>query len=183
LCVGPYADLPTRLHHLGRSVDLSGSGWTIQRGKSTCLPAHTLICPPGGIISGAIRGSVRLRVDHSARKVHLSAGTYADLPTRRHHLGAIHGSVRLRVDHSARKVHLPARPYADLPTRRLHLGAIRQSVRLRCTPKGVIISWVRVPSGQWSVGPVAGRRRDRVTDRVEALRQTEPWAGERIDGP
>ena len=54
---------------------------------------------------------------------------------------------------------------------------------LWCAPKGAITSWVKVPPGQWSVGPVAGRRCGWVTRRIEALRQRPPWAVERIDGP
>lgn len=53
---------------------------------------------------------------------------------------------------------------------------------LWCVPKDAITSWVEVPPGQWSVSPVAGRRCGWVTGRIEALRQTSPWAGERIDG-
>jgi hypothetical protein len=43
------------------------------------------------------------------------------------------------------------------------------SVLLRCAPNGAITSWVQVPPGQWSVGPVAIRRLGWVTVRVEAL--------------
>jgi len=39
------------------------------------------------------------------------------------------------------------------------------------SPKGAITLWVQVPPGQWSVGPVAGRRFGRVTGWIEALRQ------------
>jgi len=67
----------------------------------------------------------------------------------------------------------------------------RASPRLYCltpwnsgaSPKGAITLWVQVPPGQWSVGLVAGRRCGWVTGRIEALRQTLPWATERIDGP
>ena len=55
--------------------------------------------------------------------------------------------------------------------------------QLRCAPNGAITSWVQVPPGQWSVGPVAGGRPGRVTVPVEAPRQRPPWAVERIDGP
>jgi hypothetical protein len=51
------------------------------------------------------------------------------------------------------------------------------------SPKGALTLWVEVPPGQWSVGPVAGRRLGWVTDRVEALRQRPLLAAERIDGP
>jgi hypothetical protein len=40
---------------------------------------------------------------------------------------------------------------------------------LWCAPNGAITSWVQVPPGQWSVGPVAIRRFGWVTVRVEAL--------------
>ena len=36
--------------------------------------------------------------------------------------------------------------------------------------EGAMTLWVKVPPGQWSVGPVAGRRPGRVTVPVEALR-------------
>ena len=54
---------------------------------------------------------------------------------------------------------------------------------LWCAPKGAITLWVKVPPGQWSVGPVAGRRFGWVTGRIEALRQRPPWAAERTGGP
>ena len=54
---------------------------------------------------------------------------------------------------------------------------------LWCVPKDAITSWVKVPPGQWSVGPVAGRRFNWVTGWIDALRPPSPWAGERIDGP
>jgi hypothetical protein len=57
------------------------------------------------------------------------------------------------------------------------------SVKLWCAPNGAITSWVEVPPGQWSVGPVAGRRCGWVTGRIEALRQTPLLAAEQIDGP
>jgi hypothetical protein len=57
------------------------------------------------------------------------------------------------------------------------------SVQLRCAPKGAITLWVEVPPGQWSVGPVAGRRCGWATGRIEALRQRPPRAVERLDGP
>jgi hypothetical protein len=53
----------------------------------------------------------------------------------------------------------------------------------RCAPNGAITSWVQVPPGQWSVGPVAIRRLGWVTVPVEALRQRPLLAVERIDGP
>src|ERR1019366_7502668 len=58
-----------------------------------------------------------------------------------------------------------------------------RNIGLRCAPNGAITSWVQVPPGQWSVGPVAGGRPGRVTVPVEAPRQRPPWAVERIDGP
>ena len=45
------------------------------------------------------------------------------------------------------------------------------------SPKGAITLWVQVPPGQWSVGPVAGRRCGWVTGRIEALRQTLALGG------
>jgi len=52
------------------------------------------------------------------------------------------------------------------------------SVQLRCVPDpGALTLRVEVPPGQWSVGPVAGRRLGRATDPVEALRQRPPWRG------
>jgi len=62
-------------------------------------------------------------------------------------------------------------------------GALWFSAFFGASPKGAITSWVEVPPGQWSVGPVAGRRCGWVTGRIEALRQTSPWAAEQIDGP
>ncbi len=56
-------------------------------------------------------------------------------------------------------------------------------VSFGASPKDAITLWVQVPPGQWSVGPVAGRRCGRATGSIEALRQTSPWAAEQIDGP
>ena len=38
--------------------------------------------------------------------------------------------------------------------------------RFVCAPKGAFTLWVEVPPGQWSVGPVAGRRLGWVTGWV-----------------
>jgi hypothetical protein len=54
---------------------------------------------------------------------------------------------------------------------------------LRCALNGAITSWVQVPPGQWSVGPVAGGRRGWATIPAEAPRQRLPRAVERTDGP
>ncbi len=40
------------------------------------------------------------------------------------------------------------------------------SVSFACAPKGAFTLWVEVPPGQWSVGPVAGRRLGWVTGWV-----------------
>src|ERR1700732_391596 len=82
--------------------------------------------------------------------------------------------------------------HRDTETRRRPANALRARRRrfpspcLRvsgASPKGALTLWVEVPPGQWSVGPVAGRRLGWVTDRVEALRQRPLLAAERIDGP
>jgi hypothetical protein len=56
---------------------------------------------------------------------------------------------------------------------KLHAHSVQLRV-LRCAPNGAITSWVQVPPGQWSVGPVAGRRFGWVTGWIEALRQSMP---------
>jgi len=66
---------------------------------------------------------------------------------------------------------------AALSWARRRAGAVRERLyhhrlgELRCVPEGAITLWVKVPPGQWSVGPVAGRRRGWATVPVEALRQ------------
>jgi len=42
----------------------------------------------------------------------------------------------------------------------------RTLCNLSCAPKGAFTLWVQVPPGQWSVGPVAGRRLGWVTGWV-----------------
>jgi IS66 Orf2 like protein len=50
----------------------------------------------------------------------------------------------------------------------------------QCAPNGAVTLWVEVPSGQWSVGPVAGRRFGWATGWIEALRQ-RPLLGGRAN--
>ena len=50
------------------------------------------------------------------------------------------------------------------------LCVLNNLIVLWCVPKGAITSWVKVPPGQWSVGPVAGRRFGWATGWIEALR-------------
>ena len=65
----------------------------------------------------------------------------------------------------------------------LSCNSVKTPCNSGASPKGALTLWVEVPPGQWSVGPVAGRRLGWVTDRVEALRQRPLLAAERIDGP
>ena len=48
-------------------------------------------------------------------------------------------------------------------TQRVYLCCVSH---FACAPKGAFTLWVEVPPGQWSVGPVAGRRLGWVTGWV-----------------
>ena len=67
----------------------------------------------------------------------------------------------------AARLRLCARPRIlfiedELPDAQLGMGFVRSA----CAPKGAFTLWVQVPPGQWSVGPVAGRRLGWVTGWV-----------------
>ena len=60
----------------------------------------------------------------------------------------------------------PVWPDEAQKTKSLYRYQAAVRTRLSCAPKGAFTLWVQVPPGQWSVGPVAGRRLGWVTGWV-----------------